>query len=242
MKPTALPSLCALVSALLLQGCAAPVPAPALPERVSGVLGSATQAQAQARAPSPSQSPAPAPAPEAAAAAHPPSREAAEGKAALRAAEDAYARGDWVTAAREFKALSGTYPRNGQVWFGYGAASALAGNLDEAAAGFEAALRVDARDARAAYNLGLIRLSQADMALVVARGNAGSAPADIQQAIARLSADLAPVFNRQANQPAGASQDAFRTQDPARAAQATARPLPASEAQVTPPSPAPIAR
>lgn len=209
-----LPATAIALSLLMLgaTGCAAPA------ERMSGVVGSpgqaatsasrrdaaADQAEANAtRLPAPVQ---------------------ADAQAALRVAEDAYARGDWVAAAREFKALTPVYPRNGQVWFGLGAASALSGNLEEASSAFEAALRIDPRDARAAYNLSLIRLSQAEVALGTASANAATAPAPVQVEISRLSRELGPVFNRSAEAkpfasaapPPSAASTTFRMQDPAR--------------------------
>lgn len=195
-----------------LGGCATP------PDRMVGVLGSPAQAKAGTdrkdntaeaadvlRMPTPAQG---------------------DGQVALRVAEDAYARSDWVAAAREFKALTAVYPRNGQVWFGLGAASALSGNLDEASSAFEMALRIDPRDARVAYNLSLIRLSQAEVALGSASANAQTAPAPVQVEIARLSRELGPVFNRSGDgKPVAAlpttGSAGYRLQDPARASAAS---------------------
>lgn len=207
----------ALLAALGLAGCAAP-PAPDPFEGAAGVLGSMAQARPAAAQPGPMQWPAQvAQVPGGPQAGH----EAADARAALRAAEDAYTRGDWLGAAGQFKRLTDAYPNNGQLWFGFGASSALSGNLQEAAAGFERALRIDAHDARAAYNLGLVRLSQADMALNQAIAGMDSAPAEVRGEIARLRTDLAPLFGRTA-QPGlpGAAPPApvARTQDPARSA------------------------
>lgn len=228
----------ALLAALVLAGCAAP-PAPDPFEGAAGVLGSMAQARPAAAQPGPVEWPAKA-AQSAQFAQVPGGRqaghEAADARAALRAAEDAYTRGDWLGAAGQFKRLTDVYPNNGQLWFGFGASSALSGNLQEAAAGFERALRIDAHDARAAYNLGLVRLSQADMALNQAIAGMDSAPAEVRGEIARLRTDLAPLFGRAA-QPGlpGAAPPApmARTQDPARSAgrgapdsASLARPLP----------------
>jgi len=221
-------SLSLALAATLLGGCTTPPP---VPEPVPGVLGSteqarptpvpdatatATAAAAAAAAPPPLD-----PAAVAAAAAR--ETAVADGRAGLRAAEEAYARNDWVGAAREFKALTTVYPRNGQVWFGLGASSALSGNLEEASAAFETALRIDPRDARAAYNLSLIRMSQAEVALGTASANRAQAAPQVQAEIAQLSRDLAPIFRRSAEaQPApmapaaAAAANVFRAQDPAR--------------------------
>ncbi|MDR2851851.1 MAG: hypothetical protein LBV61_02140 [Burkholderiaceae bacterium] len=211
--------------AVLLQGCES------LPADPPGVLGSPAQARAGSRATgsrpdewAPSVVPRPSP-------------DAEYRRAALRAAENAYAKGDWAAAAWQFKALSDTYPGNSEIWFGYGAASALLGNLEDAASGFQAALSVDAQDVRAAYNLSLIRLAQANMALGIARRNVASAPEDIQREVDRLSNDLSPLFDRSAGligkkQP----KTGVRTQNPVRPAQTTES-LP-SEVKVTLPFPA----
>ncbi|CAB5691619.1 Predicted methyltransferase (contains TPR repeat) [Delftia tsuruhatensis] len=163
--------------------------------------------------------------------------EADESRAALQAAEDAYARGDWLGASRQFKQLTSIYPNNAQLWFGYGASAALSGDLAEAAAGFEAALRIDGNDARAAYNLGLVRLSQADMAINRAGLSMANAPAQVREEISRLRSDLAPLFGRNV-QGALASparpEAVARVQDPARAAARTVAP---SEAQIQLPRP-----
>lgn len=202
-------TLALLLVILGATGCAAPAP-----ERMSGVVGSPGQAVATGnRDVSAEQAESNAP--------RMPTPIQADAQAALRMAEEAYARGDWVTAANQFKALTPVYPRNGQVWFGLGAASALSGNLNEASSAFEAALRIDPRDARAAYNLSLIRLSQAEVALGTATANAATAPAPVQLEISRLSRELGPVFNRSADaKPLAAAPSAastsFRMQDPAR--------------------------
>lgn len=212
-------STAALTLSLLIlgaTGCAAP---PA--ERMYGVVGSPGQAAAttghhDTSIDQPVTN-----------ATHMPTALQTKAQASLQAAEEAYARGDWVAAAREFKAITPAYPRNGQVWFGLGAASALSGNLDEASSAFETALRIDPRDARASYNLSLIRLSQAEVALGNASANATTAPAPVQVEIARLSRELGPVFNRSsgakpvATAPSATSKN-FRMQDPAREPRAAA--------------------
>ena len=194
-----------------LTGCAAPAPTP---ERMVGVLGSPAQARTGTeRKDEDKPTPPPSPATLVSQAA------SADAQAKLKAAEDAYTRGDWTAAAQGFRALTTTYPRNGQVWFGLGAASALSGNLEEASLAFETALRIDPKDAKAAYNLSLIRLSQAEIALGTATANSASTPTAVQAEITRLSRDMAPLFKRSSGSTAlGAARPApnNRLQDPAR--------------------------
>ncbi|MDB5928768.1 MAG: hypothetical protein JWR60_475 [Polaromonas sp.] len=210
----------ALPAALLLLSCLAACANPAngqaaaASERVVGVLGSPGQARQL-----PERKEAAAAPVEPVARVAPPGT--ADAQASLRLAEDAYARGEWLVAAREFKSLTAVYPRNTQVWFGLGASNALAGNLDEASAAFDMALRIDPRDARAAYNLSLIRLSQAEVALSAASANSATAPPPVQVEISRLTRELGPVFRRTAESAPVAvavPPASFRMQDPARAA------------------------
>ena len=90
-------------------------------------------------------------------------------------------------------------------------------------------MRIDPRDARAAYNLSLIRLSQAEIALGTASANAAMAAGPVQLEINRLSRELGPVFNRSAEIKAvvaapptatatatASASASFRMQDPAR--------------------------
>jgi tetratricopeptide (TPR) repeat protein len=214
VRAAALPATLLLLSCLA--ACANPAngQAAAANERMVGVLGSSGQARQLPERKETASAPVE-PAPRAA------PLGTADAQASLRLAEDAYARGEWLVAAREFKSLTAVYPRNTQVWFGLGASNALAGNLEEASTAFDAALRIDPRDARVAYNLSLIRLSQAEVALSAASANSATAPPPVQAEISRLTRELGPVFSRTTESapvavavpPAG-----FRMQDPARAA------------------------
>ncbi len=114
----------------------------------------------------------------------------------LKVAENAYARGNWPLAIKEFKYLTSIYTRNTQVWFALGSASALVGSYEDAATAFETVVRIDPLDVRASYNLGLIRISQAEIALASAQTNSANASTELKQEILRLSTDLAPAFNR----------------------------------------------
>jgi tetratricopeptide (TPR) repeat protein len=114
----------------------------------------------------------------------------------LKIAEDAYNRNNWALATREFQYLSTIYPRNSQIWFALGTANAFSGNYETAASAYEVVLRIDASDVRAAYNLSLIRLSQAEIALTMAQSLSGGAAPAMQQEINRLTKELSPAFNR----------------------------------------------
>lgn len=207
-----------LLGCLSLVGCAATsTHSPNPLEGAPGVVGSMAQAKgglnvSDVRHPQPQEA-------ERASPAHPQSNANSDAsRAALKAAEAAYSRGDWQAAAQQFKQLAQIYPGNGQIWFGYGAAAALSGNLEEAAAGFEASLRLDASDVRSAYNLGLVRLSQADIALNSAGLSLEKAPAAVREEITKLRQDLAPLFGRSARMETNMNPRpaASRMQDPAR--------------------------
>jgi tetratricopeptide (TPR) repeat protein len=140
----------------------------------------------------------------------------------LKIAEDAYNRSNWGLATREFQYLSTVYPRNSQIWFALGTANALSGNYEAAGTAYEAVLRIDSGDVRAAYNLSLIRLSQAEIALTTAQSlSTGAAPA-MQQEINRLTKELSPAFNRtptaDIKAPPLSTIDDKRARDPAKAA------------------------
>jgi tetratricopeptide (TPR) repeat protein len=140
----------------------------------------------------------------------------------LKIAEDAYNRSNWGLATREFQYLSAVYPRNSQIWFALGTANALSGNYEAAGTAYEVVLRIDSNDVRAAYNLSLIRLSQAEIALTTAQSlSVGAAPA-MQQEINRLTKELSPAFNRTPTADIKAlplsTIDDKRARDPAKAA------------------------
>ena len=209
-----------VLAGLALTGCASSSSSGANPlEGTPGVLGSMAQARS-----TPEEAARRKQSEETSGMVHAQSAQAAlesdAARAALKSAEDAYAHSDWVSAAQQFKRLTATYPNNGQLWFGYGAASALSGNLDEAASGFDTALRIDGNDARAAYNLSLVRLSQADIALNRANQGMDRAPVAVREEIMRLRKDLAPLFGRNANAMMDTSvrpgNSPIRVQDPAR--------------------------
>jgi tetratricopeptide (TPR) repeat protein len=116
----------------------------------------------------------------------------------LKIAEDAYARSNWALAIREFKFLTSVYTRNTQIWFALGSASALAGNYADAASAFETVIDIDSQDVRASYNLSLIRIAQAEIALMNAQSGSGNASVELRQQILRLSSDLSNAFKRTA--------------------------------------------
>lgn len=114
----------------------------------------------------------------------------------LKLAEDAYARSNWTLAIREFKFLTTVYMRNTQIWFALGSASALAGNYADAASAFETVISIDSQDVRASYNLSLIRVAQAEIALMNAQNASSNASVELRQEILRLSRDLSSAFKR----------------------------------------------
>lgn len=116
----------------------------------------------------------------------------------LKIAEDAYARSNWTLAIREFKFLTTVYTRNTQIWFALGSASALAGNYADAATAFETVIDIDSQDVRASYNLSLIRVAQAEIALMNAQSTSSNASVELRQEILRLSRDLSNAFKRTA--------------------------------------------
>ncbi|WP_130466486.1 hypothetical protein [Corticibacter populi] len=162
--------------------------------------------------------------------------QSAQAMEALKQAEQAYADGEWEKAASAFKGLIQTHPRNAQVWFGYATATAFGGDLAEAAMAFEQVLAINPQDVRSAYNLTLIRLSQAELALQMARAQESAAPERLKRELQELSAQLTPLFRDAAQATGAAASDAasaivttvpapnpnagaaFRVQDPARAA------------------------
>ncbi len=96
---------------------------------------------------------------------------------AVNSAEAAYRRQDWVSASSEFRKLSTDYPKNGHFAFRLANAAAQAGNFDEAAKSYDSALRIDPQDMRSLYNLALVRLMQAESALIQAYSNNMTPPA-----------------------------------------------------------------
>jgi Flp pilus assembly protein TadD len=123
----------------------------------------------------------------------------------VKSAEAAYKKGDWRVAAVEYKKLTEVYPRNSQMWFSLGTSYALLGSLDESATALETAVSLDPRDARAAYNLALVRLNQAEAALKSAEANIPPT-SPLRQEIAKILSGIRSAFSSQAPVTTGAAQ------------------------------------
>jgi tetratricopeptide (TPR) repeat protein len=84
-------------------------------------------------------------------------------------AEASYAQGDWPAAQRAYEAVVALAPQRAGAWLRLGNCRARQGWHEPAAQAFAQALELDPRDARAAYNLALMRVAQAEGALARAR-------------------------------------------------------------------------
>lgn len=102
--------------------------------------------------------------------------------AALESADRLYEAGRWREAQQAFESLSTTYPRNAYVWMRLGNAYARLGQYENAAAALQNAVAVEGTHGRAAFNLGLVRLAQAESAFDYARGRLHAHPATRSQA------------------------------------------------------------
>jgi tetratricopeptide (TPR) repeat protein len=117
-----------------------------------------------------------------------------QGITLVKNAEAAYTKGDWRVAAAEYKKLTEVYPRNSQMWFSLGTSYALLGSLDESAKALEIAASIDPRDARAAYNLALVRLNQAEAALKNAEANVPP-NSPLRQEITKILSGIKSTFS-----------------------------------------------
>jgi tetratricopeptide (TPR) repeat protein len=102
-------------------------------------------------------------------AAHAPRQQLEQAAAAQSQAETLYAQGDWPAAQRAYEAVVALAPQRAGAWLRLGNCRARQGWHEPAAQAFTQALALDPRDARAAYNLGLMRVAQAEGALAQAR-------------------------------------------------------------------------
>lgn len=87
---------------------------------------------------------------------------------ALQQAEALYLSGRLKEAQAAFEQLTRTYPRNAEIWFRYGNTMMKQGNYDDAAMALQNAVALDPGHGKAALNLALARLAQAQAALVSA--------------------------------------------------------------------------
>jgi TolA-binding protein len=88
---------------------------------------------------------------------------------ALQQAEALYLSGHLKEAQASFEQLTRTYPRNAEVWFRLGNTLLKQGDYDAAAVALQNAMLLDPGQGRAAMNLALVRLGQAQSALETAR-------------------------------------------------------------------------
>ncbi|SPE25117.1 exported hypothetical protein [Burkholderiales bacterium] len=101
----------------------------------------------------------------------PPAAPAADREARLRQlqqAEALYLSGRLKEAQAAFEELTRTYPRNAEIWFRYGNTLMKQGSYDDAATALQNAVSLDPGHGRAALNLALVRLAQAQAALDLA--------------------------------------------------------------------------
>ncbi len=96
----------------------------------------------------------------------------------LQQAEALYLSGRLKEAQAAFEQLTRTYPRNAEIWFRYGNTMMKQGEYDGAAVAFQNAVALDPGHGRAALNLALVRLAQAQGAIVQAQARL---PADSQE-------------------------------------------------------------
>jgi tetratricopeptide (TPR) repeat protein len=88
---------------------------------------------------------------------------------ALQQAEALYLSGRLKEAQAAFEQLTRTYPRNAEIWFRLGNTLMKEGEYDMAAAALQNAMLLDPGHGRAAMNLALVRVAQAQSALETAR-------------------------------------------------------------------------
>ena len=88
----------------------------------------------------------------------------------LQQAEALYLSGRFKEAQAAFEQLARTYPNNAEVWFRLGNTLMKQGRYDDAAGPLQTAIGLDPGNGRAALNLALCRLAQAQAAVDVARG------------------------------------------------------------------------
>jgi len=101
---------------------------------------------------------------------------------ALQQAEALYLSGRLKEAQAAFEQLTRTYPRNAEIWFRLGNTMMREGNYDAAGAALQNAMLFDPGQGRAAMNLALVRLAQAQNALETARMRLESSSPQREQA------------------------------------------------------------
>jgi cytochrome c-type biogenesis protein CcmH/NrfG len=101
---------------------------------------------------------------------------------ALQQAEALYLSGRLKEAQAAFEQLTHTYPRNAEIWFRLGNTLMKEGDYDDAAIALQNAMSFDPGHGRAALNLALARIAQAQGSLEMARIRLASNSPERQQA------------------------------------------------------------
>lgn len=89
----------------------------------------------------------------------------------LQTADAAYERKDWIAAEMGYRALAERVPEDAYAFIRWGNTLARQGRLDEASVVYQEALIRDGTLAKTHYNLALVRLLQAEAALIAASKN-----------------------------------------------------------------------
>ena len=100
----------------------------------------------------------------------------------LQQAEALYLSGRFKEAQAAFEQLARVYPKNPEVWFRLGNTLMKQGQYDDAASALQTAIALDPGNGRAALNLALARLAQAQAAVGIARGRFAAGAPERQQA------------------------------------------------------------
>jgi tetratricopeptide (TPR) repeat protein len=100
----------------------------------------------------------------------------------LQQAEALYLSGRYKDAQAAFEQLARMYPNIAEVWFRLGNTLMKQGQYDNAAAALQTAIGLDPGNGRAALNLALCRLAQAQAAMDVARGRLAAGTPERRQA------------------------------------------------------------
>jgi tetratricopeptide (TPR) repeat protein len=100
----------------------------------------------------------------------------------LQQAEALYLSGRFKEAQAAFEQLARSYPNNPEVWFRLGNTLMKQGRYDDAAGALQTALGLDPGNGRAALNLALSRLAQAQSAIDIARGRFAAGTPERQEA------------------------------------------------------------
>jgi tetratricopeptide (TPR) repeat protein len=87
---------------------------------------------------------------------------------AFEKADQVYRQNDWPQAQILYEDLSRRFPRNSSVWFRLGNALARQGSYEPAVQSYNNTLALEPKHVMAAYNVGLIRFTQADIAFKMA--------------------------------------------------------------------------